>query len=258
MTELNPAGTILEVRKLNVRYGERQVLFDIDARFKRSAVTAIMGPSGCGKSTLINTINRTLELDPAAKVTSGEILYEGTDIHAPWLSPMAVRKEIGIIYQTPLVFPMSVMDNVLFGPEFHGQFDGLPKRDYAMRYLARVGLLDELKGRLDAPAYKLSGGQQQRLCLARTLANKPQVVLMEEPCSSLDPVATRHIEQLIGMMKCEYTFIVVTHNMAQAKRISDEAIFVLDGSIIESGPTAQLFGDPKTDLMREFARGGTE
>ncbi len=255
IAHLQPETTAIEVRNLNVRYGTYPVLTDIYAHFRKNAVTAIMGPSGCGKSTFINAMNRTLELDPSAHITSGELFYEGADIYAPGQSAMAIRKEIGIIYQRPITFPMSIINNVLFGPNFHGQFDGLPKRDYAINYLEKVGLAEELHGRLDQPAHKLSGGQQQRLCLARTLANQPSVILMDEPCASLDPVATRRIEQLITAMKADYTIIVVTHNMAQARRISGEAIFMLDGRVVEAGETRQLFENPKTGLMDEFAQG---
>jgi phosphate transport system ATP-binding protein len=252
---LSPQEAILEVRGAGVSYGDTGVLHDIYCHFPEKMVTAIIGPSGCGKSTLLKIINRTLELIPDARLCAGVVLFRGRDIYDNRTSADEIRKQIGIIHQRPIVFPMSVLENVLFGAKFHRRINGMSSSDYAAAYLEKVGLLEEVKDRLHAPANCLSGGQQQRLCLARTLANKPDLILMDEPCSAIDPVATQRIEQLIRELKHEYTIIVVTHNIAQAKRISEQAIFILGGRIIEAGSTVELFTNPQTELARSFTSG---
>lgn len=246
---------ILEVRGIEVAYDGREALKDIFCHFPRNTVSAIMGPSGCGKSTFIKTLNRTLELTPGAEILAGSVLFHGRDIYANGTDTMEIRKRIGIIHQRPVIFPMSIIENVLFGAKFHNQIDGMPAREYADMHLERVGLLEEVKDRLREPAAKLSGGQQQRLCLARTLANQPEIILMDEPCSAIDPIATQRIEELIGELKRDYTIIIVTHNLHQAKRVSERAIFMFAGRIIESGTTERLFAEPQTELARDFCSG---
>jgi phosphate transport system ATP-binding protein len=188
-------------------------------------------------------------------VLSGVIELDGEDVHARGVDASAVRKRIGLIHQRPVPFPMSILEDVLFGARYHGLFSGTAAAEYARSYLEQVGLWTEVKDRLHERAEQLSGGQQQRLCLARTLANKPEVILLDEPCSSLDPAATKQIEETILGLKPRYTMIVVTHNLAQARRISDRAIFMLDGKIIEQAPTREMFVNPRVNLTREFVSG---
>jgi len=245
----------VEVHGLKVSYSGMPALTDIYCHFPKMSVTAIMGPSGCGKSTLVRTLNRTLELTPDARIEQGNVFIEGQRIYDKGVDPKTVRKYVGIIHQRPIVFPMSIMENVLFGALFFRELDGTSPKRYAEHYLARVGLLGEVSHRLHEPATKLSGGQQQRLCLARTLANHPSIILMDEPCSAIDPVATKTIERLIAELKRDYTIIVVTHNLQQARRISKQAILMVDGRIIEAGDTERLFARPRTKLASEFITG---
>ena len=249
------AESVIQTEGLTVAYGDEKALHDVSCHFDRHRVTAIMGPSGCGKSTLVRTLNRTLELMPGARLVSGSVLLHGKDIYDKNQSTMEIRKRIGIIHQRPVPFPMSILENVLFGVRFYNNAKKAALREYAESYLDRVGLLDEVKDRLGEPASRLSGGQQQRLCLARALANRPEVILMDEPCSSIDPAATQRIEELIKVLREQYTIIIVTHNMSQAKRVSDHAIFMFAGRIIEAGETEAIFSGPRTDLARQFITG---
>ena len=249
------APIVFAVQRLSVAYGERVVLKNIDCSVARGAITAILGPSGCGKSTFLRVLNRTLELIPQARVLSGAVAFGGRDLFERGVQPVAIRRRIGLIHQRPVPFPMSILDDVLFGARYHGLFNGTPPAEYGRYYLQQVGLWSEVKDRLSERADRLSGGQQQRFCLARTLANQPEVILMDEPCSSLDPAATKQIEALVLGLKPRYTIVIVTHNLAQAKRVSDQAIFMLDGEIIEQAPTAQIFMNPQSQLTREFVSG---
>jgi phosphate transport system ATP-binding protein len=249
------ASIVLSLRHVSVAYGKRVVLRDVACSFPEGEITAILGPSGCGKSTLLRALNRTLELIPQARLLSGTVVFRGKDLHARTVNPAVIRKRIGLIHQRPVPFPMSILEDVLFGARFHGLLNGASPMEYARCYLEQVGLWNEVKDRLRDRAARLSGGQQQRLCLARTLANQPEVILMDEPCSSLDPAATQQIEQLIVGLKPRYTFVIVTHNLAQAKRISDRAIFMLDGEIIEQGFGEQIFMSPRLKLTRDFVSG---
>jgi phosphate transport system ATP-binding protein len=253
--QLEREKIVLEVRGLNTSYGTTKTLHDIYCHFEQNAVSAIMGPSGCGKSTLVNSLNRILEMVPGARIISGEVVYKGENIYAPNVNTSEIRKQIGMIFQRPVVFPMSIIDNVLFGPEFHDICDKTEKVDYAIHYLKRVGLFKELEGRLDDLATRLSGGQQQRLCLARALANQPKILLMDEPCSALDPAAMRRIEDLILELSEEYTIIIVTHNLGQARRVSNKTLFLYDGRVIEASTTKQIFENPKTKLTQDFIIG---
>jgi phosphate transport system ATP-binding protein len=200
-------------------------------------------------------LNRTLELIPQARLLSGTVAFRNRDIHERGIHPAMIRKRIGLIHQRPVPFPMTILDDVLFGARYHGLLKGSAPAVYARLYLERVGLWNEVKDRLGERAERLSGGQQQRLCLARTLANQPEVVLMDEPCSSLDPAATQQIEELILGLKPRYSIVIVTHNLAQAKRVSDYAIFMLDGETIEQGTTEKIFNSPEVSLTRDFVSG---
>jgi phosphate transport system ATP-binding protein len=227
----------------------------ISCHIPQRRVTAIMGPSGCGKSTFVKALNRTLELMPGAAVMAGTVRFCGVDVYAPAVDPRAIRRSLGIIHQQPVPFPMSILENVLFGARFHGVYRSTDREAYARQFLEKVGLWDEVKDRLDERASKLSGGQQQRLCLARTLANRPQAILMDEPCSALDPYATRHIEEHIAALRDHYTVVVVTHNIGQARRISDHVLFMVDGRLIETGSAAQIFEAPRSQLAKDFISG---
>jgi phosphate transport system ATP-binding protein len=249
------AAIVLSLQRVSVAYGERVVLKDVGCSIAEGEITGILGPSGCGKSTLLRVVNRTLELIPQARLLSGTVAFRGKDLFERGVHPAAVRRHIGLIHQRPVPFPMSILDDVLFGARYHGLLDGTPPAEYARYYLEQAGLWNEVKDRLRERADRLSGGQQQRLCLARTLANQPEVILMDEPCSSLDPAATKQIEELVLGLKPRYTIVIVTHNLAQAKRVSDRAIFMLDGEIIEQGPTEQIFLGPQSQLTRDFVSG---
>lgn len=249
------APNIFALTGVSVAYDETVVLKDIDCAITPGQVSAIMGPSGCGKSTLLRVLNRTLELIPRARLVAGRVEFCGGDLYASGIRPSVIRRQIGLINQRPVPFPATILDDVLFGARYHGLIDGRTPVDYARDYLEQVGLWKEVKHRLDDRAERLSGGQQQRLCLARTLANQPEVILMDEPCSSLDPAATKQIEELIFALKERYSIVIVTHNLAQAKRVCDRAIFMLDGAIVEAGPREQLFHEPRAKLTRDFISG---
>jgi phosphate transport system ATP-binding protein len=254
-TREESAPIVLSLHGVSAAYGERIVLKNIACSFPQGEITAVLGPSGCGKSTLLRVLNRTLELTPQGRLLSGAVTFRGENLHDRGAHPGAIRKRIGLIHQRPVPFPMSILEDVLFGARYHGLLAGARPVEYARHYLEQVGLWNEVKDRLGDRAERLSGGQQQRLCLARTLANQPEVILMDEPCSSLDPAATQQIEELASGLKARYTIVVVTHNLAQARRISDGAIFMLDGEIIERAPTAQIFMNPQSQLTRDFVSG---
>lgn len=250
-----PSAGILQTQQLNIHYGPEQRLFDINISIAERQVTAIMGPSGCGKSTLLKSLNRTLELTPGADVTSGRVYFGELDIYQNDVDARAVRKVIGIIHQRPHPFPMSIEENVLFGVRFHQRLKRSQRQLQAERYLTMAGLWDEVKDRLNQSAHQLSGGQQQRLCLARSLANQPQILLMDEPCSSLDPASTERIEQLVQQLKNDYTIVIVTHNIAQSRRLADQALLMMEGRVIEDAPAAQLFANPTTVAGQDFLQG---
>jgi len=220
------SSAVLSMTGVCASYNGKTVLKNLDCSFPEKQVTAILGPSGCGKSTLLRVLNRTLELIPQARVVAGTVSFCGEDIYAKKFHAATVRRQIGLIHQRPVPFPTTILNDVLFGARYHRLLEGMASVEYARIYLEQTGLWNEVKDRLDDRAERLSGGQQQRLCLARTLANQPQVVLMDEPCSSLDPAATKQIEDLIAQLKERYTIVVVTHNMAQARRIADRVVFM--------------------------------
>ena len=230
-------------------YGKVQALYDITLEVRPKAVTALIGPSGCGKSTFLRSLNRLQELLPETRFR-GDILLDGTSIFGPGVDPVELRRRVGMVFQKPNPFPKSVFDNVAYGPRVSGAAgdDDLPA--LVERALRRAALWDEVKDRLDAPGTSLSGGQQQRLCIARALANDPEILLMDEPTSALDPIATQRIEELVVELKRDVTIMIVTHNMQQAARVSDFTGFFYLGQLVEFGRTQQIFtspSDPRTE-----------
>jgi phosphate transport system ATP-binding protein len=245
----------LVVESLRAGFGDKKALEDVSIGFKENAVTAIIGPSGCGKSTLIRCLNRMHEVTPTAWVT-GRVLLDGHDIYSPESDPVNVRRRIGMVFQKPNPFPtMSVYDNVAAGLRLNGIKDHQLVSTKVEENLRKAFLWDEIGDQIHESGASLSGGQQQRLCIARALAVEPEVVLMDEPCSALDPVATAKIEELIIKLKETYTVIVVTHNMQQAARISDLTGFLYLGKLIEYGPTQQIFSNPHNELTERYISG---
>jgi len=244
---------VLKVRNLNVSYGQLNALKNINVDIPRRGVTAILGPSGCGKTTLLKSFNRLVELNPEAKV-SGEILLDGVNVNNPDYDVIDLRKRVGMIGQVPTPLPMSVYDNVAFGPRMHG-LDGENTAARVERCLRAAGLWEEMKNRLREPANRLSVGQQQRLSLARALAVEPEVLLCDEPTSALDPVSAKHLEdQLMGLKK-EYCILFVTHTLRQAKRISDYVLFMYMGELVEHGPARRMFTQPTDTRTKEYVEG---
>jgi phosphate transport system ATP-binding protein len=246
---------IFDIRNLSVSFNYRPVLRSINAMALDRQVLAIVGPSGSGKSTLLRTLNRTLELTPDARVTSGDIHFKGEGLYGNGTDARLVRKRISMVHQKPVAFPMSIGENVLFGVRFHKNWNGRTKDDIIQSCIEKVGLWGEVKDRLSEPASRLSVGQLQRLCIARVLANDPEAILMDEPCSALDPVSTGRIEELILAMKPQMPIVIVTHNLAQARRISDQSLFLYDGQSLEQETTEQLFTHPKNERVRDFITG---
>ena len=255
-TKLGPADMVFELRDLSVYYGQLRAVRDVSLPIRRNEITAMIGPSGCGKTTVLRCLNRMNDLIENARV-EGTVLYHGVDLYDPEVDPVEVRRRIGMVFQKPNPFPKSIYENVAFGPKiagFKGDLDELVERS-----LRRAALWDEVKDKLKHSAMELSGGQQQRLCIARAIAVEPDVILMDEPCSALDPIATGRIEDLMGELIQDYTIIIVTHNMQQAARVSDRtAFFTVDvagdgrrtGTVVEFDKTETIFtnpGDPRTE-----------
>ena len=250
----------LETRAVSVWYGSTQAVKEIDLVITRNRVVALIGPSGCGKSTLLRCFNRMNDLVPGAKVT-GEVLFHGQNLYAHGVDPVEVRRRIGMVFQKPNPFPKSIYDNTAFGPRING-WRGTKKDmdELVERALRAAALWDDVKDKLNASGLALSGGQQQRLCIARALAVEPEVILMDEPCSALDPISTLKIEELMFELRRQYTIIIVTHNMQQAARASDNtAFFLMDadraGQLVEYGPTERLFTSPKDSRTEEYITG---
>ncbi len=245
---------VFHTRGLDLWYGDKQALFDIGMKVKRNKVTALIGPSGCGKSTLIRCFNRMNDVIDSCKI-KGEIKYHGKNIFESDVDVMELRKNVGMIFQKPNPFPMSVFDNVAYGPRIHGIRDRKRLEKVVERSVKRAALWEEVRDRLSESGIGLSGGQQQRLCIARALAIEPEVILMDEPTSALDPIATSKIEDLCNELKKKYTVIIVTHNMQQAARISDYTGFMYLGKMIEFGRTSQIFQKPKKELTERYITG---
>jgi phosphate transport system ATP-binding protein len=236
-------------------FGDKQVLFDINMGIPERSVTAIIGPSGCGKSTFIRTLNRMHELVPIARM-SGRIQLDGKDVYGPNIDPVLLRRKVGMVFQKPNPFPtMSIRDNVLAGLKLTGQLDKSQADAIVERALKGAALWDEVNDRLDAPGAGLSGGQQQRLCIARALAVEPEVLLMDEPCSALDPVATARVEDLIAELRRDYTIVIVTHSMQQAARVSQQTAFFLMGEVIEFDNTDKIFTQPDDQRTEDYITG---
>ncbi len=251
MTEKNIQ---IESRDLNLWYGDAQALKSVSMNVPENKVTAVIGPSGCGKSTFIRCINRMNDLIKNCRVT-GELLFGGRNIYDRDVDVVAIRKSIGMVFQKPNPFPMSIYDNIAYGPRVHGIRGKHELDEVVETSLVAAALWDEVGDKLDISALDLSGGQQQRLCIARTLAVKPEVILFDEPCSALDPISTAKIEDLIGELKREYTIVIVTHNMQQAARVSDYTAFFLLGEMIELGKTKQIFENPEKKSTEDYITG---
>jgi phosphate transport system ATP-binding protein len=247
-------GKILNVVGLNLYYSKNHALKEIGMEIPEHSITAIIGPSGCGKSTFLKCLNRLNDLVPNARIT-GKICYKGKNIYDKETDIVELRKKIGMVFQKPNPFPMSIYDNVAYGPRIHGMKDKAGLDAIVEKSLKQSALWDELKDRLRESAMSLSGGQQQRLCIARCLAVEPEVILMDEPCSALDPIATSKIEDLMRSLKSKYTIVIVTHNMQQAARVSEHTAFFLMGELIEYGETKQIFETPKDKRTEDYITG---
>jgi phosphate transport system ATP-binding protein len=248
-----PSHPAVEVRDFNFFYGQRQALRNLNFCIERKAVTAIIGPSGCGKSTFLRSINRLNDLIPGVQHT-GEILVEGSSVYGG-IDLVALRQRVGMVFQRPNPFPKTIFDNVAYGPALNALVSKRDLPDLVERCLRQAGLWDEVKDRLEEPGTGLSGGQQQRLCIARALGNQPEVLLMDEPCSALDPIATQRIEELIFELKRDYTIVIVTHNMQQAARVSDYTGFFHLGELIEFDETERLFTKPADERTEAYITG---
>lgn len=247
-------GSMITVKNMCLWYGEHQALTDINIDIPEKSITAFIGPSGCGKSTFLKSLNRMNDLIQDVKIT-GDIRYKGKDIFAPSVDVNELRREIGMVFQKPNPFPMSIYDNIAYGPRTHGIKNKAKLDDLVEQSLRDAAIWDEVKDRLKKNALGLSGGQQQRLCIARALAVKPAVLLMDEPTSALDPISTSKIEELTMKLKEEYTIVMVTHNMQQAVRISDQTAFFLLGELVEYGNTETLFSTPKDKRTEDYITG---
>jgi phosphate transport system ATP-binding protein len=252
-----PPETVIELRGLSLYYGAFRAVRDVDLRFARQRITSLIGPSGCGKTTLLRTMNRMNDLVPGFR-TEGNVTIDGQDLFAKDVDPVAVRRRVGMVFQKPNPFPKSVWENVAFGPKingFKGDLDELVERS-----LRRAALWDDVKDKLKQSGMALSGGQQQRLCIARTIAVEPEVILMDEPCSALDPRSTLQIEELMAELKRDFTIVIVTHNMQQAARASDSTVFMTMGDdragyVVEEGPTVGIFTNPQHRLTEDYVSG---
>ena len=245
--------SIIETKNLDLYYGTNKALKNINMNINQNEVTALIGPSGCGKSTFLRTLNRMNDLIEGVKVT-GEVLFEGKNIYDDY-DEIALRKRVGMVFQKANPFPMSIYDNIAYGPKIHGIKDKKTLDEIVERSLRGAALWDETKDRLKKSALGLSGGQQQRLCIARTLAVSPEVILMDEPTSALDPISTSKVEELMDELKKKYTVIIVTHNMQQAGRIADKTAFFLNGEIIEYADTEDIFYKPKDKRTEDYITG---
>ena len=247
-------SNIITVKDMCLWYGEHKALNDVNIEIPEKSITAFIGPSGCGKSTFLKTLNRMNDLIPGVKIT-GDIRYEGTDIFSKGVDVNNLRKEIGMVFQKPNPFPMSIYDNVAYGPRTHGITNRVQLDDIVEQALRDAAIWDEVKDRLKKNALGMSGGQQQRLCIARALAVQPKILLMDEPTSALDPISTSRIEELVMELKEKYTIVMVTHNMQQAVRVSDYTAFFLLGELVEFGRTDNIFSQPKDKRTEDYITG---
>lgn len=245
---------IISVKNLNLYYGTKHALKDINLSIKKNEVTALIGPSGCGKSTFLRSINRMNDLIDTCKIT-GEILYQGEDIYSKKIDVNDLRSKIGMVFQRPNPFNKSIYENIVYGPKCHGVKDKATLDEIVETSLKEAALWEEVKDRLHEPATGLSGGQQQRLCIARAIAMEPDVILMDEPTSALDPIATAKIEELMEQLKKKFTVVIVTHSMQQAARISDQTVFFLNGELVEAGSTEQIFSNPQQKATEDYITG---
>lgn len=244
----------IEAQKLNLYYGNSLALKEISLKVEKNTVLALIGPSGCGKSTFIKSINRMNDLVDNVKI-EGEILIDGVNIYHPDTDVVMLRKKVGMVFQRPNPFPMSIYDNIAYGPRIHGISDKKVLDEIVERSLTGAALWSEVKDRLKASAMGMSGGQQQRLCIARLLAVEPEVLLMDEPCSALDPISTMKVEELVSELKKDYTIVMVTHNMQQAARVSDNTAFFLNGELVEYDKTDLIFTRPKEKRTEDYITG---
>ena len=250
----NLPENILDIKKLDLWYGENHALKNVNMEIKRNAITAFIGPSGCGKSTFLKTLNRMNDLVPGVRI-EGQVLLDGVDIYDTKVDTSMLRKKIGMVFQQPNPFPMSIYDNVAYGPRIHGIKNKVKLDQIVEESLKGAAIFDEVKDRLKKSALGLSGGQQQRLCIARALAVSPEVLLMDEPTSALDPISTLKVEELMEELKKKYTVVVVTHNMQQAARVSDDTAFFLVGEVIEKDSTDNIFSQPKDKRTEDYITG---
>lgn len=241
-------------KNLNLYYGENHALKDVNLNIRSNAITAFIGPSGCGKSTFLKCLNRMNDLVDSVKI-NGQVLLDGEDIYDPKVDTILLRKKVGMVFQQPNPFPMSIYDNIAYGPRIHGIKNKEKLDEIVERSLRGAAIFDEVKDRLKKSALGLSGGQQQRLCIARSLAVEPEVLLMDEPTSALDPISTLKIEELMEELKKKYTVVVVTHNMQQAARVSDDTAFFLVGEVVEMDSTTNIFSRPKDKRTEDYITG---
>lgn len=244
----------LQIRNLNVWYGERQALKDVSLDIPDRRITAIIGPSGCGKSTLLKSMNRLLEISADVKI-EGQVLVDDENIYGPGVEVTHIRRKMGLLSQRPQVLPMSIYDNVAYGPRIHGERDHGKLDAVVEKYLKAASLWDEVNDRLTSPAGALSIGQQQRLCLARGLAVEPEIILGDEPTSALDPKSSKNVEEVLNNLKQTYTIVLVTHILRQARRIADHVVFLYLGEVVETGPAQEVFRNPKNELTRQYIEG---
>lgn len=246
--------TKIEVNHLELFYGSKQALFDVTMKMPEKSVIAFIGPSGCGKSTFLKTLNRMNDLVENVRI-HGQVLIDGQDIYSPKIDIVNLRKNVGMVFQRPNPFPMSIYDNIAYGPRIHNNYKKARLDEIVEESLQGAALWDEVKDRLHSSAFALSGGQQQRLCIARLLAVEPEILLMDEPCSALDPISTLKIEELALELKKKYTIVMVTHNMQQAGRVSDYTAFFLNGEVIEYDLTRNIFTSPQNPKTEEYITG---
>jgi len=254
-TATSPQGTAISVTNVDFHYNATQALFDINMQIPRHKITAFIGPSGCGKSTLLRCFNRMNDRIVGARVSRGSIIVEGTDLNAADLNHLQLRREVGMVFQKSNPFPMSIFENVAYGLRIAGIKDKNRIAESVEKALQGAALWDEVKDRLKESAFALSGGQQQRLCIARAIAVEPKVLLMDEPCSALDPIATVRVEELMHQLKKHFTLVVVTHNMQQATRVSDFSAYFMQGKLIEFSDTYSMFSTPKEKATEDYITG---